>query len=91
MTYIYFLQNSNTKQVKIGCSKEPHKRMANVKYDRGNDRTHTYKPLFIAEGSFELEKEIQDAYRRFNTKGEWFRLNRNQIYRIAATFNLDLK
>lgn len=88
---IYFLQNQTTGEVKIGYSKDPYKRMKNVKYDRGNDRTHVYKPLFVSEGSFELEAEIQHAYRRFCSRGEWFRISKRDIYKIAATFNLFLQ
>ena len=90
-TFIYFLLNENTRQTKIGCSKEPYKRMANVKYDRGNDRTHTYKPLFIAQGSFETEAEIHTALKKYHSRGEWFVLSKRTIYRIAAIFKLFLQ
>lgn len=88
--YIYFLKNLSTKEIKIGCSKEPLKRASNVWRDRKEDKTHKHKLLYIAEGDFDLEAEIQASLSEKWSRKEWYWLNSKDINKIASIFDLEL-
>lgn len=65
---IYFIQNSETKHIKIGYSNDVRKRLSEIQISS----PHELKILSICEGDIELEKELHDKFNDYYIRGEWF-------------------
>lgn len=84
--YVYLMVNTNTSLIKIGTSKNPTYR----------ERTlHSQEPVIhlIAKWncSKELEKKIHERYKQKRIRGEWFRLNLNDLKEIEKFMSAETK
>lgn len=74
MSYVYFIQNTQTKAVKIGSSKHPYKRLKQLQTanEASLQLLHTIRcdryPAKL------VEKHIRKWFRFQRAKGEWRRL-----------------
>ena len=71
---IYFIKAAN-KYVKIGVSKDPHKRLKELQ--TGNPLP--LKLILTMPGSFDTEKALHDYFKSARVEGEWFRLSGKEI------------
>lgn len=66
--FVYFIQNSKSKEIKIGLTKDITRRLNDIK---------TYFPygvelLHVIEGNKLLETELHKKFKKYNINGEWF-------------------
>lgn len=67
---VYFFQKKPNGLIKIGCTKNPIKRLIGLRSQTGED----FKILFILFNSgFEEEKKIHEKFKNIKTYGEWFK------------------
>lgn len=67
-SYVYFIRNGNT--VKIGHSRAPHKRMADMR----TSNHAKLEMLAITDGGMPREKLLHKRFAKFRISGEWFNL-----------------
>lgn len=65
---IYFIQNTETKHIKIGYSDNVRRRLSDLQVTS----PHELSILTICEGDIELEKELHNKFNDYYVRGEWF-------------------
>jgi hypothetical protein len=65
---IYFIQNTDTKHIKIGYSDNIRRRLSELQITSPHELTI----LTICEGGIEVEKELHDKFNNHYVRGEWF-------------------
>ena len=65
---IYFIQNTETKHIKIGYSDNIRSRLSDLQ----TSSPHELSILTICEGGIEVEKELHDKFNNYYVRGEWF-------------------
>lgn len=65
---IYFIQNKETKHIKIGYSKDVRKRLSEIQ----TTSPHELTILTTCEGGIEMEKELHHKFSNSYIRGEWF-------------------
>ena len=65
---IYFIQNTDTKHIKIGYSDNIRRRLSELQITSPHELTI----LTICEGGIEVEKELHDKFNDHYVRGEWF-------------------
>ena len=80
--YVYLMVNTDTSLIKIGTSKNPNYR----------ERTlHSQEPVvhLVAKWNCpkEFEKKLHQTYKQKRIRGEWFRLDLNDLKEIEAFMN----
>jgi DNA-binding XRE family transcriptional regulator len=65
---IYFIQNTETKHIKIGYSDNVRSRLSDLQISS----PHELAILTICEGGIEVEKELHDKFNDHYVRGEWF-------------------
>ena len=72
MDYIYFLHDRTTKAIKIGCSKDPEKRMKNIQMMIPGD-VYPLRYVQVDGNGFEVERALHMKFMDIQLKGEWFK------------------
>lgn len=67
-TWVYFVQCTVTKRVKIGLSKDPHARLRDMQVGCATK----LRLLAVTEGDYEYEQSLHARFRRYRLHGEWF-------------------
>lgn len=84
--YVYLMVNTDTSLIKIGTSKNPKYREKTL---------HSQEPVvhLVAKWncSKELEKKLHQIYKQKRVRGEWFRLDLNDLKEIEAFMNSETK
>lgn len=65
---VYFIQNTDTKHIKIGYSDNVKKRFSQLQTTSPQELTI----LTMCEGGIELEKELHNKFNDYYVRGEWF-------------------
>jgi hypothetical protein len=65
---IYFIQNTETKHIKIGYSDNVRSRLSDLQISS----PHELAILTVCEGGIEVEKELHDKFNDHYVRGEWF-------------------
>lgn len=80
--YVYLMVNTDTSLVKIGTSKNP-------KYRERTLHSQEPKVHLVAKWSCskELEKKLHQTYKHKRIRGEWFRLDLNDLKEIETFMN----
>lgn len=65
---IYFIQNTETKHIKIGYSDNVRSRLSDLQISS----PYELAILTICEGGIEVEKELHDKFNGHYVRGEWF-------------------
>ena len=68
ISMIYFIQNTETKHIKIGYSDNVRNRLSSLQ----TTSPHELAILTICEGGIEVEKELHDKFNNYYVRGEWF-------------------
>ena len=68
ISMIYFIQNTETKHIKIGYSDNVRNRLSDLQISSPHELTI----LTICEGGIELEKELHNKFNDYYVRGEWF-------------------
>ena len=68
ISMIYFIQNTETKHIKIGYSNNVRKRLSEIQ----TTSPYELAILTICEGGIEVEKELHDKFNKSYIRGEWF-------------------
>lgn len=68
VNFIYLAQNTETKSLKIGCSKQPKERLKSL------NLSSDVKIIMLSKmkGSFDLEKKLHEKYDSLRLNSEWF-------------------
>jgi DNA-binding XRE family transcriptional regulator len=69
---IYFIENSETKHIKIGFSSDIRRRLVDLQISS----PHELKVLTICEGDDKYEKELHKRFYEYRYRGEWFLPNK---------------
>jgi hypothetical protein len=69
---IYFIENTETKHIKIGFSTDVRRRLIDLQISS----PHELKILTICEGDDKLEKELHKRFGEHHFRGEWFLPNK---------------
>jgi len=88
--YIYFLQIKETNKYKIGVSKDPKRRLADISSSIPFD----LNVLAINEinNPYKIEQDIIDEFKNYLIKNEWFELSINQAkYIMIKLHNKQVK
>lgn len=82
--YVYLMVNTDTSLIKIGTSKNP-------KYREKTLHSQEPKVHLIAKWKCpkELEKKLHQTYKQKRIRGEWFRLNLNDLKEIETLMNTE--
>jgi hypothetical protein len=83
-TFIYAISNSTNNTIKIGYSKNPKKRLAEL-------QVATADPLvllFSFVGDFQLEQQIHRQLEDYRVSGEWF-MNCTQVLEVLGNYRID--
>jgi hypothetical protein len=72
---IYFIQDIESKHIKIGYTKNIKSRISNLQVGSSSK----LKLLGYISGDLTLEKEIHYIFREFTVRGEWFRVDQTII------------
>jgi hypothetical protein len=81
--YVYVMLDENTGQYKIGVSKTPHHRERTLQSEKP-----TIEMLFFYKGGYKEEKELHKKFKEKRTRGEWFKLNEEDLNYIMSYFEL---
>lgn len=73
-TQVYLMQDTTNNFYKIGCSKQPRYREKTLQSEKP-----TIELLFCFEGSRKDEKYLHECFKEKRIRGEWFRLDDNDI------------
>lgn len=68
--FVYFAREKTSRRIKIGISKNPHKKIADLNI--GNPEILELIHFFKASQGFKTEKMIHNSFRDFLIRGEWF-------------------
>jgi hypothetical protein len=71
MKFIYFIADLTNNEVKIGISKDPHKRLKQLQTARSNK----LKLLKTVHGTNEDEKKYHSLFCWYKKEGEWYELS----------------
>lgn len=66
--YLYFIQSNNQGMIKIGRSKDPHKRLKQLQTGNPNN----LRLICYFENLGDKEKYLHEHLKKFRKKGEWF-------------------
>jgi ribosome-binding protein aMBF1 (putative translation factor) len=80
MSMIYFIENIETKHIKIGFT-------TNVKHRLGQLQTsspHELRVLSVCEGDDKYEKELHSRFNESRLKGEWFNPDKELLDHIKS-------
>lgn len=86
--YVYFMYNEATNLIKIGKSENPIQRLRSIntvfKTQFGlEDKIHLINLICVPSGkSLCLEKQIHEKFKNYRKNGEWFLLNKNQVFSL---------
>jgi len=67
--HVYFVQQGDNGAIKIGCSKDPSKRLAALQ----TGHSETLRLLTCAPGTQQQERALHDRFAHLRVSGEWFR------------------
>lgn len=76
-SYLYLLHIEELNLVKIGVSKNPHRRIKDIRSSLPFDTT--ILKIYKCEDAYKLEEKIHNMLKSFYVKHEWFILNRQNI------------
>jgi hypothetical protein len=84
--WIYIIRDVNNNEVKIGVTQKENPKGRLSQYV---SHKIDIELLFIdkIEDCFELENEIHISIERRRIKGDWFKLNSEDVYKIISTIN----
>lgn len=71
--YVYLIQNLETSRYKIGVSKNPNKRLAQLQTGSGEELKLIH--MFETDNARKIESALHNIYRQHKTMGEWFDLS----------------
>lgn len=74
-TNLYLMQNSETKDLKIGVSDDPHTRKVTLQSESGRE----INLLYIIPLRGYLESDLHDKFSHLRLKGEWFKYDQSII------------
>lgn len=67
--HVYFVQQGDSGAIKIGCSKDPTKRLATLQCGHSEH----LRMLTCAPGTQQQERALHDRFAHLRVSGEWFR------------------
>jgi len=70
MKYVYLIQSLVNSNYKIGVSKHPNKRVAQLQ--TGNSSKLRLVEVYQSEFAYQIEKALQQRYSYLRKEGEWF-------------------
>jgi hypothetical protein len=73
MGYVYILYNLDSGLVKIGKTKQPHKRFNTLSNQNGSDLRYFITESIYIESL--VEKVMHAKFHKFRQKGEWFKID----------------
>ncbi len=76
---IYFIENLETKHIKIGFTTDIKNRLSNLQ----TSSPYELKVLAVCEGNDKTEKELHIKFNDYHTRGEWFNPNKELIDYIS--------
>jgi len=65
---IYFIQNVDTEEIKIGVTENFKSRLASIKTSSPSD----INVLLLCRGGYDAEKKLHHKFQQYHKKGEWF-------------------
>lgn len=81
MTYVYIMIDHNTKYYKIGRSDNPLKREKTLQSEKPTiELIHKFKC------EYGIEKELHNLYKHKRIRGEWFKLDNDDIWYIKTYY-----
>lgn len=71
--YVYLIQAEGTNRIKIGCSKDPQQRLAQIKSPQQPFKLKLLASIFVADCAW-YEKFLHNLYKEYRIYGEWFEI-----------------
>ena len=80
ISMIYFIENTETKHIKIGFSTDVRTRLSDLQ----TSSPHELRILTLCEGTDKHEKELHKKFNDYHYRGEWFIPNKELIDYIKS-------
>jgi predicted GIY-YIG superfamily endonuclease len=82
LRYVYLIQESKSKRVKVGFSKHPKKRLK--QHQTGNPEKLTLLYQFDSHFASKIESSYKFKYKTFKQHGEWYSLEQIEINKFLS-------
>ena len=80
MSYIYFIEDSQNKTIKIGISKKVLSRFKNLQTSNSN----SLNLIGAIPGDYSLESQLHSKFKKYRINGEWFKKHKDILSYIKS-------